>query len=251
MSSFQQFAKSFGSIFTAISFARKHKMWCVLLIPIAICLLLAIGSNYAAATIGDFGAHWAEQLLANINCWGIQTLRTIIYWTLFITTRIAIFIAMMYVGSYIVLLIMSPILSYISSLAFEKRTGLSVSFSLCQLVSDVWRGIRITVRNIFVQLLITLLIFCLSFIPIVAFFTPILYILAASYFYGFSLADYVFERRRMDINDSIRFAQSRKATMIGLGLPFALAMAIPWIGLFVAIFISPITVIASELTLEE
>ena len=112
------------------------------------------------------------------------------------------------------------------------HTGRSFPFSWAQLMKDAFRGALIALRNGFLEMGISIGIWFLTlFVP---FLTPISFILlfiVSSYFYGFSMFDYVFERRRMRIKETARAVNDRLGLVMANGSLFQLGMMIPFFGI--------------------
>lgn len=129
----------------------------------------------------------------------------------------------------IVLIIMSPMLAFLSERVEELYLGKSYPFHVGQFIKDVLRGIRIAFRNLIRELfaiaLATLFLGPLS--PIVAF-------LVESYYYGFSMIDYSNERRKLTVKQSIAYIHRNRGMALGNGLVFYGLFLIPFLGWMVA-----------------
>ncbi|HMC97919.1 MAG TPA: EI24 domain-containing protein, partial [Flavobacteriales bacterium] len=108
-------------------------------------------------------------------------------------------------------------------------------FSWSQLMKDALRGALIAVRNGVMELLVTLGIWVLTlFVPVLAPVSVVFLFIVSAYFYGFSMFDYVFERRRMRIGESVRAVNSRLGLVLTNGALFSLVMKLPLVGLMFA-----------------
>ena len=118
---------------------------------------------------------------------------------------------------------------------------------------DIVRGILIAFRNMFIELGYLILILVLGlFIPIIGGMlgTVILFFIA-SYFYGFAFVDYVNERRRLTLKQSVQFIRANKGLAIGNGFIFTMAMFIPMCGTTLAGFVAIVSVIAATIAVHE
>ena len=104
------------------------------------------------------------------------------------------------------------------------------------------RGIRINSRNLLKELLITLPILLLKFIPIVNIFSTILLFLVQAYYAGFGNMDYTLERH-LNYKKSVQFVGKHKGLAIGNGIVFMLCLLIPVIGIIIVL---PLSVTASS-----
>jgi len=107
---------------------------------------------------------------------------------------------------------------------------------------QLWRGIRINIRNLGKELLITIPILLLKFIPVVNIFSTILLFLVQAYYAGFGNMDYTLERH-FNYKDSISFVSKNKGTSIGNGIVFMLCLLIPVLGIIIVL---PLSVTAAS-----
>lgn len=129
---------------------------------------------------------------------------------------------------YAVQILLSPLLAYLSELTEEKLTGRTFPFNLPQFVSDVVRGILITLRNLLLETLLVAAGMVLSFfLPVFAPFVAGALFIINCYFMGFNFFDYVTERHRLGIGQSVQYMRRNRLTLIGFGLAYNLVSAIP------------------------
>ncbi|MCT4646062.1 MAG: EI24 domain-containing protein, partial [Carboxylicivirga sp.] len=141
--------------------------------------------------------------------------------------------------------------AFLSEKTEEIISGKIIPFNITQFSKDIIRGVLLALRNMAVEIGLTLLLFVLSFIPIVGYLTPIALFLVSAYFYGFSFMDYTFERKRFKIDYSVRFMRRNKGLAIGNGFVFSLVLLIPYIGVMIAGFVSIVSVVAATLAAGE
>ena len=102
---------------------------------------------------------------------------------------------------------------------------------------------RINARNLIRELLITLPILLLKFIPVINIFSTILLFLVQAYYAGFGNMDYTLERH-FKYRESIQFVRKYRGIAIGNGIVFILFLLVPVI---VVILVLPMSVTASSL----
>ncbi len=113
--------------------------------------------------------------------------------------------------------------------------------------AQLYRGIRINLRNLFFELLITIPLLLLSFIPVVGIVFWSISFLVQSYYAGFGNMDYTLERH-FKYQDSVSFVKSNRGYAIGNGIVFMAVLLIPIVGI---ILVLPLSVTAaSKTTLE-
>jgi CysZ protein len=175
-----------------------------------------------------------------------------IIWLLF---KIIFFFLFTYIGGYLVLILMSPILAIISEKTDKILTGKNYPFSAEQTMRDMVRGIILAIRNMSIEIGIILFFFILTLLPIIgwliAIISPIILFFISSYFYGFSFLDYSNERYKRNIKQSVTLIYSRKGVAIGNGVVFSIFLLVPFLGTTLAGFISIISVVAATISMNE
>ena len=142
---------------------------------------------------------------------------------------------------------MSPILAYLSEKTEKIVLGTNYPFSWLQLFKDIWRGVILATRNFFIEISSIILLFLVSFIPIIGLISSPLLFIVSAYFYGASFLDYTCERRGLKIKDSIRFIRKNKGLAIANGSLFAFALLVPIIGVSLSGFLAIISTVAATL----
>lgn len=173
-----------------------------------------------------------------------------------IVLRILFFVVFAIWGGYIVVIIMSPFLSYISEKTEHILNGKDYAFNLIQIVKDTFRGILLAIRNCFMEFLLGILFFLCAFVPVVGaaisiIGLPVILFLISAYYYGFSFMDYTNERRKMTVSQSVNYVKKRKGAACGYGFVFALVLCIPFIGSFLSAFLSIVATVASTIDMVE
>lgn len=138
------------------------------------------------------------------------------------------------VYKYVVLIITSPFMSILSEKIEQSYTGAPPSkFSLTNSISDIIRGLRITLRNLSREMLLTLGIFIVGLIPMFTIITTPLIFLVQAYYAGFGNIDYRIERH-LSVRSSAQYVKRYKGFAIGNGTIYLLLLFIPVVGLFLA-----------------
>lgn len=159
------------------------------------------------------------------------------------------------IQKYIVLIAMSPVMAYVSEKAEEVLMGNTYEFKMGIFFKDIWRGIRIAMRNLFLELaLIVLIGIVISgvsavFTPLALIATPLsalLMFVVSAYYYGYSSFDYLNERKRMGIKQGNRLIWDNKGLVTGNGSFFGVLILIPFVGLILAPIWCPIGAVISS-----
>jgi len=246
----QGFKLGLQSYSEAFSFIFKNKLGGYFLFPLLLNLVLfAIGFYSISA--------WGDQLIEHLNewmgieswdFWGASVLAGSIKWLVWLILRLLFFLTYAYLGGYLIIILLSPVFAFLSEKTENILTNRNTPFNVRQFLKDIRRGVLLALRNLTIELLLTLALFILSFIPIVGYFTTLILFLVSAYFYGFSFIDYTLERQRLDIQHSVRFIRSNKGLAIGNGFVFCLVLMIPFIGVSLAGFIAIISVVAATIS---
>ncbi len=184
--------------------------------------------------------------------WLISLLNSVIYWLVWLTTKVVFFIIFSYIGGYATMIVLSPILAILSEKTASIITGKKYPFDILQLTRDIVRAILIALRNMLIQLAFLIGFFIISFIPIVGWLISFVgNFLVASYFYGFAFIDYTNERNRLSLKQSIQFVRTNKWFAIGIGTIFALCFMVPLIGGIIASFTCIVSVVAATIKIEK
>ncbi|RXQ94002.1 hypothetical protein EO244_10545 [Ancylomarina salipaludis] len=251
------FIKDFGfglrTYSEALSFIFKKKLAWFFLFPIAFNILLFwFGWDLISNFSESAKVYLDNQFqLKQADFWGSGFLKTVMDVFVWITFKIMFFLLFAYLGGYIIIILMSPIFSYLSERTEKIKTGVDYPFSIVQLLKDVLRGILIAIRNFSIELLLTGLMFILSFIPIIGWFAAIMLFFISAYFYGFSFIDYALERKKLNIKQSVRFMSENKGIVIANGFVFSLCLIIPFCGVSFSSFAAIISVVAGTLAISE
>lgn len=225
--------KSYSGTFKLIS---KLKLWKYFGIPMIISVVTAGLIGFLAwslsSTIGEF--------ISGIWIWefGKETFTSFSS----IVGGVLIVILGFILYKHIVMALSAPFMSPVSEKIEVHLTGVdthqhrSTSFN-----EQLWRGIRINVRNLFKEILFTIPLIILGFIPIVGFVASGLIFLVQAYYAGFGNMDYTLERH-LKYNDSLAFVRKNKGIAIGNGIVFMLFLFIPIVGI---ILVLPLSVTAA------
>lgn len=193
--------------------------------------------------------------LEGAEFWGSNILKGALTGLIWLLFKITFFFLFAYVGGYMVLIILSPVLAFLSEKSEKILTGNDYPFDINQLMRDVVRGVLIALRNMGIEIALMILVFVLGLIPVLGWIVNIVGIvflfLVSSYFYGFSYMDYNNERRRLSIKDSVKIIRKYKWAAIANGAVFSAFLFIPLCGFVLASFFSIVSVVAATITMQE
>ncbi|MFK7809190.1 MAG: EI24 domain-containing protein [Saprospiraceae bacterium] len=236
----QSFLKGIFSYGKAAAYLTKKGLWKYTFIPGLISLLLGLGiASIAWASsdnIGQWLVSWypfelGQSIVSNISTW--------------IGGAIVLVIGLI-LYKHLVIVLVSPFMSPLSQkieaqlLGYQSRTQ---SFRIDKAIKEIWRGLRMALRNITREFLFVVPLFFLSFIPGVGIVASVLLFLVQAFYAGFGNLDYTLERH-YNIDTSIQFARQNRGMATGIGTVFLLLLA-TGVGFLIA---PPLAAVAGTLT---
>jgi len=222
--------------FGAFSLISKLKLWKYFAIPMLISLVTAIAIFGSAYTLSDnIGAFISKIWIWD---WGHETFATI---SNFIGGLIVVVIGLI-LFKHIIMALSAPFMSPVSEKIENHLTGITNhNHRNTNFYQQLIRGIRINGRNLIMELLITIPLLLLKFIPIINIFSTILLFSLQAYYAGFGNMDYTLERH-FQYKQSLQFVRKNRGLAIGNGIVFILFLLIPVIGV---ILVLPLSVTAA------
>ncbi|MFT4683366.1 MAG: CysZ protein [Flavobacteriales bacterium] len=258
MNSFgQNFKLGISTYFRSFGFIVKNKMMHFYLYPLAFVILFSIGAAAGIGTLNDLITEWVNgyiqiEELPGADVWDktLNFVKSMATYAINFIVWLSLIIVFHKLNKYLVLIVMSPVMSIISERTDEIITGKKYPFDWRQLIKDVWRGVLIALRNLFFEMSITILLLSLNlaitvFLPFLSIITTPLVAVAlffiGAYYYGFSTMDYTNERYRLSTGESVRYIRKNKGLAVSNGSIFALWLAIPVLGTYVGTVFAPVT----------
>lgn len=166
---------------------------------------------------------------------------------------LAFLILFVYAGGYIIVIILSPLFAIISEKVEKEVTTQEIDypFELKQFLKDIARGITIALRNVTIETFIMILVFIISFIPVLGWFGSFIMFFVSAYFFGFSYMDYTNERQKRNLKESVQFIRKYRWVAITNGGLFSISLVIPYCGIALSAFVAVISVIAATVSVVE
>ena len=166
------------------------------------------------------------------------------------TSLLSIFL---YISIYkfVILVLLSPLLAYISEKTESYENGIEYSSSFKQLLQDAFRGIKLSLVNFIKEISAIAILFLLSFIPGLAIVTAPLIFIIQSYFVGFSMIDYFLERRRFSSKESRQTVRKLMVLSIVIGAAFNGLLFIPVLGVLLGPPLAAVAATRAMVSLEE
>ncbi len=226
--------KEYSGAFALIS---QLKLWRYFVIPIIISVATAIFIGIEVYALSDNIGSYIAQIW--VWDWGKEGFSAI---SNFVGGIIVLVIGLI-LYKHIVMALSAPFMSPVSE-KIEKHFYGDVSHKHRKTTNteQLIRGLRISIRNLLRELIISIPILLLKFIPLVNIFSTMLLFVVQGYFAGFGNMDYTLERH-LNYKESIAFVKRNRGLAIGNGIVFMLFLLIPIIGI---IFVLPLSVTAAS-----
>ncbi|MFK8038421.1 MAG: EI24 domain-containing protein [Crocinitomicaceae bacterium] len=214
MKFFKELGIGYKNYWIGTNFLFEHKLLMYFIFPLVLFIGVYVLGNYFQGLEMEIN----DEL--RIQSDNIDTINSLIWVSLKMFFFDALYIIFTQFTLYIVVVLLSPILAILSQKIESILTGNKYPFNFKNLVNDIKRGAIIAFRN-----LIWYYIFVGIFLGIVSFFdlsakSFIIFavpFIVGFYYYGFSFLDYINERRRLNIQQSVYFVSQHKGLAISIG----------------------------------
>jgi len=243
-----EFFKGIKAYPKAYQFTNQHQLWRFYWIPALINLVIFVG-------VLVLGWHYSSGLTAylktylmteNLPNWIVQT----VGWLMNTLLRLIVLILLIKLYRFLVMLLLAPVLGMVA----EKVLVILLKcpeppFDTQILLRNIWRGLRLTIGNMIIELMITIPLMLLSLIvPLLAPLTTVAILITESYFIGFGAIDLRNEFLKLSGSESKKVIWYRKGLSVGNGILFNTLILVPVIG---ALFVPIFSVVAGTLAIQE
>lgn len=165
-------------------------------------------------------------------------------WLVTIVMYIAGFMLFHMINGTVLLILLSPLFSYIAKKAYEIESGEKPQ--QLPLLKSIGRGILFALRNFLVQVMVWIVLYIVGFfVPFLHPAVPFLIVAVNAFYYALSMADYTMELRGMNVGQSSHYGSQNKLMLCGIGLPYAAILMIPVVGSYIAIAFAPVMEVAA------
>lgn len=206
--------------FRGMQLIAQHRLWLYFWIPVLLSLVIGAAVLSAAWAISDNLGGWLLALYP--FDWGREVVGKIA--TIMSGVSLVVFTLLLF--RYIIMAVASPFMSLLSERLEQKLfpDRPAVPFSAVRMLGDLVRGIRIALRNIVRELLLTVFLLLIGvLIPIIGPIVSVLILLLQAYYAGFGNFDFTLERS-MNVHQSVRFVRHHRLLALGNGIVFILLL---------------------------
>ncbi|RXG31021.1 EI24 domain-containing protein [Leeuwenhoekiella palythoae] len=222
----------------ALPLISKLNLWKYFAVPMLISLITALSIGFSAYGFSDDLGGLISSLW--IWEWGASTVRTISD----IAGALLIIALGLIAYKHIVMALSAPFMSPVSE-KIEAHLYANVhQHRNTSNASQLLRGLKINLRNLAWELLLSIPFLLLSLIPVVGVLATASLFLIQAYYAGFGNMDYTLERH-FSYRESINFVKAHRGFATGNGIVFMLFLLIPFVGI---ILVLPISVTAASTT---
>lgn len=232
-------ASSIKSYLKAIQVIKELKLWKYFLVPIFLGFVLGgifistayglsdnVGSVISNLWKWEFGKNFIAGLSTWIGGFSILIIGILLY-------------------KHILMALSAPFMTPVSEKVETYLTGIDVHENEVKssFTTQLFRSLRLNLKNLIIELLITIPLMILSLIPVIGLIATLLIFYFQSYYTGFGNLDYTLERH-LNYKESNEFVKKHKGIAVGNGLIFTLMLFIPLVGITLTL---PIATVASTI----
>jgi len=205
----------FRAYYKAFKFIIEHKMYWYVIIPAVLML----------------GIYQVGHLIElNAPATTATTMNELVWYMIRLLVEISISILLMRFAKYLVVILLSPLLSHLSQKVEYLLTGNEYEFNMKQLMLDVKRGFKIAVRNIMWEYFFFIIVYIVVKLGWKeADDSPLFFLIfvIGFFYYGFSFMDYINERLRLNMDESVQFARKNRGLAIAIGSIYSIMIWVP------------------------
>jgi CysZ protein len=217
--------------FDAFSIISKLNLWKYFAVPILISLSIGLTVTASVYYLSSDIGYYISQI------WPWEFGKSTFEFISNLLSGIAIVAVGLILYKHIVLALSAPFMGPVSEKIEKHISGERIQFKKSSMIELLSRGIRISLRNLSRELILTVIILLFSFIPLIGLFSSLAIFFVQAYYAGFGNMDYTLERH-FTYKESICFVKKNKGVAIGNGLVFTLLALIPVIGVIIVLPLS-------------
>ena len=153
-----------------------------------------------------------------------------VWFLIYVLIEVTVALMLMKFTKYLVVALLSPLLAHITQKTERIITNTKTKYSFEQYINDIKRALVILIRNLmwYYSYFIIIQVACYLFWEDPK-NSPLqwLNIVICAYYYGFSFLDYVIERRKKSVSESILFVRKNAGLSITIGLGYSVLLWVP------------------------
>ncbi|MBK7130880.1 MAG: EI24 domain-containing protein [Crocinitomicaceae bacterium] len=229
----KEFSAAVRDFSAGFKIIQKLNLWNYFFIPVLIAIVVGILIFTSAYFLSNPIGLWLADFWP--FDWGGDTVKSI---SVFMGGFLVIMLGLI-VYKHLVMALSAPFMGPLSEKIEMHITGkpLDISDTAAEKMRLLIRGIRVNMRNLILELLISFPLFLLSFIPVLNLLTGFALLYTQWYFAGYGNLDYALERH-YNFTDTKTVVRKHKGLAVGNGFIFHLLLMIPLVGIVLALPLS-------------
>ena len=241
----KRFIKDFSigikAYFRAFFFLFDHNLWIYFSVPVLLFVVMYMSADYVHQQLIEFDFKGQLQQidfqkeLRQFKWFKWSPADSEEIKLILLSVQIIYVVAVLRLKRYLILILMSPVLAFVSSKIEYALVENKYAWDTKQFIKDIYRAVNFSVRNMFRQAIILgtwfLLVALFNDLDNFSWFVSFM---VGSYYYGASLMDYTNERRRLSWEESISYLRSRYGMTLAIGMVFYSMFIIEFFGFIVA-----------------
>jgi len=222
--------------FKAIKIIKELNLWKYFLIPVILGLFLGLIFISTAYSLSDnignlISRYWKFDFGKGI----VQSISNFI-------GGISVLLIGIMLYKHILMALSSPFMTPVSE-RVEKYLNGYIRKDNIKPINQLIRSIKLNSINLVKELILTIPLMILSFIPLIGIFFMVLTFYYQAYFAGIGNMDYTLERH-LNYKESQAFYRKYKGVAVGNGIVFTLLLFIPFVGIMISL---PVATVAATL----
>jgi CysZ protein len=234
---FKGFLTGIRAYYRAFILIYKHNLWLYFIIPFAVSAALFFSGDQILSEIQkiDFNTELSK-LDFHHKLWGMEfqdfvpesrDIQVLLH-----ALKVVFVICAFSFNKYLVLILLAPLNTLLSAKTEKILTGNIYPFEYKKFVSDIYRTINFSLRNLFRQVVTLALWYGLvSIVPVLEFLSVYVVFVVGAYYYGATLIDYNNERRGFSWEQSVSIIRKFAGVALGVGSVFSLLFFSSYFGI--------------------
>lgn len=227
MNFIKDFITGIKSYFQGVVLIFQHNLWMFFLIPLTLFFVIFYGGNWILEDLKEVNLQAEiakidfQQEFTKITFQGIPSNKEELK-LMVVGFQLIFVILASKLNKYLVLILLSPMNTLVATRAEYVLSGNIYKFEFKQFVSDIFRGVNFSLRNLFTQFIFVFIWFLITLVfPFLDVFTFWVMFIIGGYFYGASLLDYTLEKRKVSMEKSFSFIFKNAGITLSVGILFS------------------------------
>lgn len=215
------------SYFQGLILIFQYNLWIFFLIPLLLFCVIYYGGDWMLEDLRNVDLQKElskidfQQEITKITFQGIPS-NTEELKLMIVGFKLIFVILASKLNKYLVLILLSPMNTLVATRAEYLLSGNVYKFEVKQFISDIYRGVNFSIRNLVSQFMIVFLWWGITLVfPFLNAITFWVLFVIGGYFYGASLLDYNLEKRKVSMEESFSFIFKNAGLTLAIGLLFS------------------------------